>query len=42
MEEVMQWLATDWPFTAVAWPGRTIAFSDWPHPNYYALRRNAS
>ena len=40
--EVMQWLARDWPFAALAWPGRAIAFSDWPYPNYYAVRRNAS
>ncbi|WP_339842594.1 hypothetical protein [uncultured Halopseudomonas sp.] len=41
MQEVMQWLENDWPFTALAWPGRMIAFSDWPHANYYAVRRNA-
>ena len=24
------WLADDWPFTRIAYPGRDIAWSDWP------------
>jgi hypothetical protein len=42
VDEVMQWLGSDWPFSALAWPGRSIAFSDWPYANYYAAQRNLS
>ncbi|WP_373188113.1 hypothetical protein [Halopseudomonas sp.] len=41
LEELTQWLAQDWPFTALAWPGRSIPFREWPYSNYYAVRRNA-
>tara|TARA_R110001592_G_scaffold108031_10_gene302269 strand:- start:13198 stop:13758 length:561 start_codon:yes stop_codon:yes gene_type:complete len=41
VDEVMHWLESYWPFNALAWPGRSIAFSDWPHANYYAAQRNA-
>lgn len=41
VEEIMAWLDTDWPFRALAWPGRRIPFSRWQFANYYAERRAA-
>ena len=38
-DKVMDWLRTDWPLCRLAWPGRSIAFSDWPYRNYYAAQR---
>lgn len=41
-DEVVAWVARDWPFRAVAWPGRFIAFDAWAEagiPNYYASTR---
>ena len=35
---VRRWLASDWPFADVRWPGRDIAWADWDalpdHPRY--------
>ncbi|PCE23222.1 hypothetical protein BWP39_26415 [Paraburkholderia acidicola] len=28
-EELVQWVQTSWPFTAVAFPGRTIGWLEW-------------
>ena len=28
-DTVVDWLNTDWPFTGVAYPGRTISWADW-------------
>jgi len=41
-DEVIAWIEGAWPFTAIAWPGRFIAFSAWSAaglPNYYASTR---
>lgn len=38
--EVTDWLERTWPFRALAWPGRTIPFSRWRFPNYYAEQRH--
>ena len=40
--EVIEWVRQCWPFSAVAWPGRFIPFTDWEvtaRPNYYASNR---
>ena len=40
--EVIEWVTHQWPLAAVAWPGRTISFTDWEDaalPNYYACNR---
>jgi hypothetical protein len=26
---VREWIASDWPFSAVSWPGRDISWEDW-------------
>ena len=26
---VRRWIANEWPFTAVSWPGRDISWEDW-------------
>lgn len=42
--EVIDWVTHEWPFAAIAWPGRFIPFADWEDaaiPNYYARYRNA-
>jgi hypothetical protein len=28
-DEIMQWIEASWPFTAVAFPGRTIGWDEW-------------
>jgi hypothetical protein len=28
-DEIVQWVETSWPFTAVAFPGRTIGWDEW-------------
>ncbi|MFN2361522.1 MAG: hypothetical protein ABR522_10675 [Marinobacter sp.] len=41
-DEVIDWISTDWPFKAIAWPGRFIPFEQWQRagiPNYYATNR---
>lgn len=40
--EVIDWITLHWPFTAIAWPGRSIPFNEWEDaaiPNYYATFR---
>lgn len=40
--EVIHWVTHQWPFVAVAWPGRFIPFAAWEKaaiPNYYACYR---
>ena len=39
--DVMAWLASTWPTTKLAWPGRTIPFNQWHYPNYYNVKRFA-
>lgn len=29
VDEIVQWVETAWPFTAVAFPGRTIGWDEW-------------
>jgi hypothetical protein len=44
-DEVIDWVTRDWPFRAVAWPGRLIPFEQWEEadiPNYYASTRMVS
>jgi|GEM_PF-89190 len=43
-QEVLGWVDTEWPFTALAWPGRGLSFADWRRyqaPNYYGAMRFA-
>lgn len=42
-DEVIAWINGSWPFAAIAWPGRVIAFDAWAAaglPNYYASTRS--
>lgn len=44
-EEVVAWVQSHWPFKALAWPGRTLAFAEWQTyeaPNYYTEFRFSS
>ncbi|MBL4611833.1 MAG: hypothetical protein JKY58_14170 [Pseudomonas sp.] len=41
-EEVLVWVADQWPFAALVWPGRSLPFSAWQEyqaPSYYASTR---
>lgn len=44
-DNVIDWVTHDWPFEAVAWPGRFIPFTRWVRaaiPNYYAHARHTT